>query len=377
MTVDFRIYSILDISEANSYVELAFELTLSWADPRLLFYNLKDQIDLNVLTQEEKSRVWTPVLIFENTRDKSSTIEDEKRKGFVKKMGTSKYAEMDESNVNKEIFEGAENDVIMKRIYNMQFLCDFKLGMYPFDKQECTARISVDSSQILFVEMALGGFVYKGPVDLQQYFVIKSSMGKRIYSNGLSQLVVKMSFGRKLMNSVLTIYMPTILLLCVVHATNYFKDFFFEAVVTVNLTGMLVLTTIFMSVSANLPQTSYVKMIDVWLLFCVLIPFFEVLLHTWMDSQRMEKRDVNHHGTVREVSAGAKKISPQTSGRQSDLVSRRENVQVEALRKFYQEEVTSKKNLEFGEILGKKVIPFTMIVFSFIYWIYGLRNHFS
>ena len=111
VTVDFRIYSILDISEANSYVELAFELTLSWADPRLLFYNLKDQIDLNVLTQEEKSRVWMPVLIFENTRDKSSTIEDEKRKGFVKKMGTSKYAEMDESNVNKEIFEGAENDV--------------------------------------------------------------------------------------------------------------------------------------------------------------------------------------------------------------------------------------------------------------------------
>ena len=81
----------------------------------------------------------------------------------------------------------------------------------------------------------------------------------------------------------------------------------------------------------------------------------------------MEKRDVNHHGTVREVSAGAKQITPQTSGRQSDLVSRRENVQVEALRKFYQEEVTSKKNLEFGEFLGKLAIPLTMIVFTLIY----------
>ena len=73
-------------------------------DPRLYFYNLKDQINLNVLTKEEKSRIWMPVLIFENTRDKSSTIEDEKRKGFVKKMGISKYAEVDDSNVNKEIF---------------------------------------------------------------------------------------------------------------------------------------------------------------------------------------------------------------------------------------------------------------------------------
>jgi len=143
--VDLRINSNLDISEASSFVELALQLTLSWVDPCIFFYNLKDQINLNVLTQEEKSRVWTPVLIFENTRDKSSTIEDEKRKGFVKKMGTSKYAEVDESNVNKEIFECAENDIIMKRIYNMQFLCDFKLGMYPFDKQERKARMSVDS----------------------------------------------------------------------------------------------------------------------------------------------------------------------------------------------------------------------------------------
>ena len=34
----------------------------------------------------------------------------------------------------------------------------------------------------------------------------------------------------------MTIYMPTILLNIIGHSTNYFKPFFFEAVVTVNLT---------------------------------------------------------------------------------------------------------------------------------------------
>ena len=54
--------------------------------------------------------------------------------------------------------------------------------------------------------------------------------------------------------------------------------------ITVNLTSMLVLTTMFINVSNNLPKTSYMKMIDVWLLFNLLYPFLVVLLHTYMDT---------------------------------------------------------------------------------------------
>ena len=94
-------------------------------------------------------------------------------------------------------------------------------------------------------------------------------------------------------------YIPTILLIVISHMTNYFKPFFFEAVrpipvdrnialferlkmkigvqvVTVNLTVMLVLATMFISVSENLPKTSYIKMVDIWLIFNLMIPFFEV-----------------------------------------------------------------------------------------------------
>ena len=49
---------------------------------------------------------------------------------------------------------------------------------------------------------------------------------------------------------------------------------------------MLVLVTMFISVSNNLPKTSYMKMIDVWLLFNLLYPFVIVLIHTRMDSLR-------------------------------------------------------------------------------------------
>ena len=53
-----------------------------------------------------------------------------------------------------------------------------------------------------------------------------------------------------------------------------------------NLTAMLVLTTIFIDVSNNLPKTSYMKMMDVWLLFNLIIPFLVVLIHTYMNTKQ-------------------------------------------------------------------------------------------
>ena len=76
--------------------------------------------------------------------------------------------------------------------------------------------------------------------------------------------------------TVLTVYIPTLLLVCISYTTNFYKAFFFEAVVAVNLTCMLVLATMFVSVSDSLPKTSYIKMVDIWLIFNLMVPFFEV-----------------------------------------------------------------------------------------------------
>ncbi len=48
----------------------------------------------------------------------------------------------------------------------------------------------------------------------------------------------------------------------------------------VGLTGMLVMTTLLLSVSNNLPPTNYIKLIDVWMLFGMVMPFFDIINHT-------------------------------------------------------------------------------------------------
>ena len=68
-------------------------------------------------------------------------------------------------------------------------------------------------------------------------------------------LKIELVFKRRIVNEILTTFLPTFLILAIVYATNFFKPFFFEAVVTVNLTGLLVLTTLFISVSGSLPPS--------------------------------------------------------------------------------------------------------------------------
>ena len=87
----------------------------------------------------------------------------------------------------------------------------------------------------------------------------------------------------------MTTYFPSILLMFITFATTFFKPFFFEAALSVNLTTMLVMTTIFISKMEGLPPTSTTKMIDYWLILCQLVPFAEVVLITAMEYLREER----------------------------------------------------------------------------------------
>ena len=93
------------------------------------------------------------------------------------------------------------------------------------------------------------------------------------------------------MSEMMTTYFPSILLMMITFATTFFKPFFFEAALSVNLTTMLVMTTIFISKMEGLPPTSDIKMIDIWLVLCQMVPFAEVVLLTAMEYHR---RDEGH-----------------------------------------------------------------------------------
>ena len=114
-------------------------------------------------------------------------------------------------------------------------------------------------------------------------FVIQNWTLSTMESGGVKMTIV---LKRKIMNEMMTTYLPSVLLMLITYATTFFKPYFFEAALSVNLTTMLVMTTIFMTVMQMLPATAYVKMIDVFLIFGQLYPFSEVVLLTIMEYKR-------------------------------------------------------------------------------------------
>ena len=114
-------------------------------------------------------------------------------------------------------------------------------------------------------------------------FVIQNWTLKTTASRGVRMTSV---LKRKIMNEMMTTYLPSVLLILITYSTTFFKPYFFEAALSVNLTTMLVMTTIFMTVMQMLPATVYVKMIDVFLIFGQLYPFSEVVLLTMMEYKR-------------------------------------------------------------------------------------------
>ena len=41
-----------------------------------------------------------------------------------------------------------------------------------------------------------------------------------------------------------------------------------------------------LQVNDSLPATSYIKMIDIWLIFNLIVPFVLMIIHTYMDTLR-------------------------------------------------------------------------------------------
>ena len=147
-------------------------------------------------------------------------------------------------------------------------------------------------------------------LDMPIFRITNWKLEKKQFENdrrGISMVVV---MKRKITSEIMTTYFPSLLLTAITFATTFFKPFFFEAALSVNLTTMLVMTTIFISKMEGLPPTSDIKMIDVWLVLCQMVPFVEVILLTAMEYNREEKKKGGNAKRKQKKNANNLKTTP-------------------------------------------------------------------
>ncbi len=274
------IYSFLKLSETDFLSSMQFQVHLSWKDARVNFNHLTEDLQKNILTEEEKSSIWIPVIVFHNTQEKMLSKIDIKSTLLVERKGGHRLSPVSQPWKSYQ-YDGHKNDLHYFHTYSTNFQCDFLLYSYPFDTQECYMIFSLPTNLINLVEIDLKTADYLGDKQLSQFTVDDYHIVKNYTEKELPQgsQVIKFVLKRRFLYQVVTVYIPTFCLLIIMHTTHYYPMKDFEASVMVALTGMLVMTTLLLNVSNNLPPTNYIKLIDVWMLFGMVNPFFDIILH--------------------------------------------------------------------------------------------------
>ena len=124
-----------------------------------------------------------------------------------------------------------------------------------FSVQVCSIDMTTDMLDLETVALVAKQMIMKEKLDLTLFTVKDWSLTASEETGGVKMTIV---LKRKIVNEMMTTYLPTVLLMCVTYATAFFKPYYFEAALSVNLTTMLVITTIFMTVMQMLPATAYV-----------------------------------------------------------------------------------------------------------------------
>ena len=141
------------------------------------------------------------------------------------------------------------------------------------------------------VRLIPGQLFMNQEVDMPIFQITDWNLDQKSFRDAKQGISMRVVLKRKITSEMMTTFFPSLLLTAITFATTFFKPFFFEAALSVNLTTMLVMTTIFISKMEGLPPTSDIKMIDIWLVLCQMVPFAEVILLTAMEYHREEISD--------------------------------------------------------------------------------------
>lgn len=81
-------------------------------------------------------------------------------------------------------------------------------------------------------------------------------------------------------------YLPSFLLVVISYSTFYFRLEDFNERIMVSITAMLVLVALFQQTSSTILKTTYLKLIDVWYMVCIVVDFVMVILLVVIDFTR-------------------------------------------------------------------------------------------
>ena len=271
VNTSIEMYSLASVNERDSEFTLNLLIDLMWTDPRLTANEsyCEQLTDLSIEGSEwHLDRVWSPKLRIPNNKNPASLDRDSKiillrvsANGFVR---------------------------VRKRLA-LDLFCQMDFQYYPFDNQECHAEfISSDLSE---EHLVLEWTSIEKPFTSNNNSYINgySLVGYDLYSGStvskdenFSSVKIVFYFERKWSYFIIEVYLPSILIIIVSWMSFWLEIEAIPARVMIGVTTMLTFVTVSKDAREDLPNISYINVLDIWFVVCTskfipLLKSYEIL----------------------------------------------------------------------------------------------------
>ena len=240
--VSVFINKIMEIDENDGYFKTKFTYVRRWVNSQLIYEDLKRNPTKNLISSEDKERMWRPWTVFENIKQKTDINPTDAPKIMMIIPNQAFYFEMDDKTNfrNTRLFKGDENIIHYQKEQVVNWVCDFDLRWYPFDLQKCTMEMYSSTSTVMIIPSSVK---YLGPKELTRH-IVKDVTISSATINSMPGIIVEVILGRPLFGTTLSVFMPTTVLLVLSQMVRVFGQDHLEMVIEVNLTLLLVLATL-------------------------------------------------------------------------------------------------------------------------------------
>ncbi|XP_076050329.1 uncharacterized protein LOC143030934 [Oratosquilla oratoria] len=309
----------VDLIDESFYINV--QENLEWFDDRLRYLNLKKDSFLNVIPRATEDMIWLPNI---KKQDGSQQDADVTPRGRSTVVIRSSSPSGDDIALSREdyYYDGSLNRLALSLETSAVFTCRYDFVDYPFDLQTCTMVFKLESVTSSHAVLRLkdgdeAGIAYKGSRRLLEYEVMdlkatNSSVG--LFSCIKVTLVLRNLYQYYISST----FIPTTLLIVINLLTFRYRLDDFQNRIMVSLTVLLVLSSLFSQVSASVPKTSYVKLIDLWFLLAIVYVFLNLIFLILIE----HKRNLSHqpelqHGRSNIVKVMPRKTDSGSTGRAS------------------------------------------------------------
>ena len=268
---------VADIIDTMSEMSVQISIFTKWKDPRLKFRHLiKGQN--NSLTKKEYDEIWTPNFTFYKVKTMHENIGS--KNVVLIPNGNPTYSS--DSRHNQITFDGEEVDILARNHYSGTIICSFEhLESFPFDREICS------------FSMYLTGTPSAWNLKTHNVQLIKS-FGMKFFPNNLglyrinklttsiftARMELQVHLSREFIGIFMQYCLPNILLSVVVYSSNLYFFEMIETAIAVNVTILLAMSGLFIAVFQALPNTSSVKLMDMYQIKCLLIATLITLMQT-------------------------------------------------------------------------------------------------